>query len=229
MTGQTTGGGQDNVSALVRATANQIFQSGIPTLVSYDTTSWDLAGTAVVRTSTPLTGTLAKTASSSAIIGTGTLFTTELVVGDWIDVPGTATERRQVASITDNTHLAVTTGAGFVNTASGQIAQKVSSGIKAVEAGIYEVIAQMNWDAGGTGFRQIMIEVNGVADESGSSPSPTPYSRIPASASNPSGTAASHMKLAAGDVVRAVARQTQGANVACGALGFLCLTKIAPG
>lgn len=54
-----------------------------------------------------LTGTLAVTVSSAAVVGTGTLFTTELAVGDRVRVASDVAIY-EVATITDNTHLALT-------------------------------------------------------------------------------------------------------------------------
>ena len=51
---------------------------------------------------TPMTGTLTVTAGTKAVVGVGTLFTTELVVGDKIIIAG---ELHIVAAITDNLNL----------------------------------------------------------------------------------------------------------------------------
>src|SRR5262245_28280329 len=50
------------------------------------------------------TGTLSNTAGSTSVVGTGTSFTTQLKVGDFITI-GTTTD--QIVSITDSTHLTV--------------------------------------------------------------------------------------------------------------------------
>jgi hypothetical protein len=71
-----------------------------------------------------LTGTVAKTASSPTITGTGTAFTSQLRAGDEIVVPGTANERLVVQSITSDTSLTTTTNAA--NTATGQTASRVA-------------------------------------------------------------------------------------------------------
>lgn len=71
------------------------------------------AQTLTVNSSTSvLTGSI-DPAASTAVVGVGTLFTTELVVGDYIVVTG---ETRQVTVITDNTNLTV--GAAFSNNAN---------------------------------------------------------------------------------------------------------------
>ena len=53
---------------------------------------------------TPVQGTLQVTGNSDAIVGTGTAFTTQLVVNDVIYIKGS---RYTVATITDNTHLTI--------------------------------------------------------------------------------------------------------------------------
>ena len=66
-----------------------------------------------------LTGTVSK-AGSTAVVGVGTAFTTELVVGQSLEIPGGGggTEARVIQSITDDTHLTVTSA--FVGSASGR-------------------------------------------------------------------------------------------------------------
>jgi hypothetical protein len=59
-----------------------------------------------------LTGTI-DPAASTAVVGVGTLFTTELVIGDYITVTG---QTRQVTAITDNTNLTV--GSAFSDNAN---------------------------------------------------------------------------------------------------------------
>lgn len=75
------------------------------------------------ETEVTLTGTVAK-AGTTALTGTGTKFLTEVMVGDNISVPGTTTEVREVASITSDTALVVTSA--FADTASGQTATLTS-------------------------------------------------------------------------------------------------------
>lgn len=85
-----------------------------------------------------LTGTLAKN-GTTAVVGTSTLFTSELSVGQVILIPGTANEVRVVTVITDNTHLTV--GSAFVNTSSGQTGTRQSAYYVANTAGVYHVSA----------------------------------------------------------------------------------------
>jgi hypothetical protein len=56
--------------------------------------------------STSLTGTVSVTAGMAAVVGVGTLFTTELALSDWINIAG---EIRQVMTITDNLNLTLAT------------------------------------------------------------------------------------------------------------------------
>lgn len=82
--------------------------------------SWQVTFSAL-RMSADLTGTIANTAGSAAIVGTGTLFTQELAVGSlitWVD-NNKAARQGTVLSITDDTHLtltAVTASTGMLTT-----------------------------------------------------------------------------------------------------------------
>jgi hypothetical protein len=72
-----------------------------------------------------LTGTVAKTNASATVTGTGSTFTTQLVSGDVIRIPGgTSTEDRTVLTIASDTSLTVTVA--FTTTASGQTGQRVA-------------------------------------------------------------------------------------------------------
>lgn len=68
-----------------------------------------------LNTSRTNTGTVAITNGSAAVVGTSTLFTTEVTPGAYITV---SSQQREVVTVTDNTHL--TTRANFTSTASGQ-------------------------------------------------------------------------------------------------------------
>lgn len=76
-----------------------------------------------------LTGT-ANATSTTAVVGTGTLFTSELAVGDDIVI---SNQRRTVASITDNTHLAVTSAfsgaSGAINVIIDNINNQISQSV----------------------------------------------------------------------------------------------------
>ncbi len=94
-----------------------------------------------------LTGTVSKTSGSKNITGSGTLFTTELSVGQVIAIPGTTTQYFVVATITDNTHLTVRTNAN--NTASGQTAARKNDVLVC--------------PTGGAGYWRIMVSVGSSA------------------------------------------------------------------
>lgn len=82
-----------------------------------------------------LTGTVSKTGGNATLTGTGTLFTTELVVGNLVTVPGTSNELKKVTAIASNTSLTV--DSNFTNTASVQTAYKANdvwSLLKALKA-----------------------------------------------------------------------------------------------
>jgi|ERR1041385_2400390 hypothetical protein len=92
---------------------------------------------------TSLTGTATATAGAATVTGTGTLFTTELAVGDAISFQsGMNTESRLVTVITDNTHLTV--GDNWAANQSGAIhAGKTNNGfyIRAIRNGYFNHLA----------------------------------------------------------------------------------------
>jgi len=58
---------------------------------------------------TAVAGTVALTASSTAVVGTGTTFPSALQVGQWIEFASDATHQYQVSQVVDNTHLTLAT------------------------------------------------------------------------------------------------------------------------
>ncbi len=58
---------------------------------------------------TAVAGTVALTASSTAVVGAGTTFTSALQVGQWIEFASDATHQYQVSQVVDNTHLSLAT------------------------------------------------------------------------------------------------------------------------
>lgn len=127
----------------VHASATQTVSSGtVPTLMQ-DTEDIDTDGFHFTS-GAALTGTVAKN-GTTAIVGTGTLFTSELAVNQVISIPGTATEIGVVASITDNTHLTLV--AAMANTASGQTATR-QNGFIAIPSGMagkYRISGGAQW------------------------------------------------------------------------------------
>lgn len=151
---------------LLRLSGDQSITTATATALGFATE--DLDSNAQHFTSAAnLTGTLAKTASSAAVVGTSTLFTTELTVGQVISVPGTAAEVRVVTVITDDTHLTV--NANFANTASGQTAARLNSPIVFPVARLYLVNAGILWDTSATGNRTIEVRLNGATILAGQS------------------------------------------------------------
>ena len=84
-----------------------------------------------------ITGTVAVTASSAAVVGTGTAFTTELAVDDRVKINSI---KYRVLSITDNTNL--TLDIDVVSTASSQAIYR--SGMIASELSSATTIARTN-------------------------------------------------------------------------------------
>ncbi len=75
-----------------------------------------------------LPGTIATNTTANAVTGTNTLFQRDFSVGDWIFLTGnsTFTETREVASVTSNTALTLTTNATVTNASTTyQKAEKV--------------------------------------------------------------------------------------------------------
>lgn len=107
-----------------------------------------------------LTGTVAKVASSAAVVGTGTAFTTELTVGQMISIPGTAAETFVVTAIADNTHL--TLSANAANSATGQTATRLNNGFACRKAGRYRMVFSAGLTAVSSGTRTLDILINGV-------------------------------------------------------------------
>ena len=77
------------------------------------------------QTGVSLTGTVAKTSSSATLTGTSTKFLTEVNIGDYITVPGTSNETKEVTAIASDTSLTV--ASAYSNSASGQTATLASN------------------------------------------------------------------------------------------------------
>ncbi len=89
--------------------------------------SYNLPG--VFGSGSNLTGTVSKTSGGTTLTGSGTSFTSQLSVGQVIDVPGgSGVERRVVAGISSNTQLTVNEAWG--SSASGQTCTRYASANK---------------------------------------------------------------------------------------------------
>ena len=103
LVGKINGAWRNNSTVLSRVGGGSIDDS----LIFEDVASWDFATSAPAATA--LTGTVSGTIATVALTGVGTLFLTELAVGDWIQTdPAGVGDIRQVATITDNLNLTVT-------------------------------------------------------------------------------------------------------------------------
>jgi len=71
-----------------------------------------------ITESVTLTGTISTTLSNANVTGTGTLFTTQLAVGDFLFNATTNDYIGRVASITNNTALVLETGGAYVTTSN---------------------------------------------------------------------------------------------------------------
>jgi hypothetical protein len=146
------------VAALTHS-ANQSITNSTATALAFDTEREDTQDQHFTS-SANLTGTVAKTNGSDQLVGTGTSFTTELSVGQLIEVPGTAAEKRVVTAIADNTHLTV--NANFANTAAGQTATRKNTALVCREAGFYIVGGAVRFATNATGLRDAVITLNGT-------------------------------------------------------------------
>jgi hypothetical protein len=109
-----------------------------------------------------LTGTVAKTATSPTITGSGTSFTTELSVNQVFQVPGTATEIVVVKSIESNTSL--TAWSNLANTASGQTGTRLNNyvAIPAGLGGVYWLGLNTAFTTSVVAGSYIRIDIGGV-------------------------------------------------------------------
>ena len=112
----------------------QTIPAGVTLWLAWGTADFDTDG--MIAAPVNLTGTVAKNASTT-VTGTGTLFTTELSVGDTVRIPGGASEVGTVASITNNTQFIANYTYGY--SATGQVAQRITNRITFNHAGIYLV------------------------------------------------------------------------------------------
>jgi hypothetical protein len=160
-----TGGGSGTaIGCRVRRAAGQTFgTSGTSYDVDWDTEDWD-TDTMHYTSAAACTGTVTKTASSATLTGSGTLFTSELSVGQVISVPGTAAEKRVVTAIASDTSLTV--NANFANSASGQTATRLRSAIVFRTAGKYIITGQVGYAANsGTRYAQMIVQSGATRTE----------------------------------------------------------------
>lgn len=139
------------------STANQSIpdSTDTPLLFNTDDTDTDAQHFTVNNN---LTGTVAKTNGAATLTGTGTLFSSELSVGQIIDVPGGAVERRVVTIVASNT--SATVSGNFANSASGQTAARVSSAFAFRTPGLYLLTGVCAFAANATGTRRAGFQVN---------------------------------------------------------------------
>lgn len=197
--------------------ANQLIGSGTYNPLNLDTEDFD-TDTFHFTSSSNLTGTVAKTSGSAAIVGTGTSFTTELSVNQVISIPGTTTEWGVVKTITDNTHL--TLWKNMANTASGQTATRRNEAI-AIPVGLggyYLCIGGTLFAANATGVRRVTFAVNEpLGSTNGPSLPPRGLFGIPGvSGIGVNVVTSTMMLLSEGDFVTLVAYQTSGGNLNVG-------------
>lgn len=142
------------------ATAQNINATSAP--LTLEAEDWDTDGYHF-PSAAALTGTVAKTAASAVITGTGTAFTTELSVNQVVSIPGTAVEFFCVKSIESDTQF--TAWAAAANSASGQPATRRNEfiAIPAGQGGKYSINAGAV--SSGAGGDWIGIYKNGLTTQ----------------------------------------------------------------
>jgi hypothetical protein len=185
----------------IASSGAQGIATGVPSVIGWDTELFDTDGMHDPRFAT-LTGTIAKTAGQNNLVGTGTLFTTELSVGDPIRVGG---EVNVVASITSNT--AATVRSNWSTTASGQTYTRDNTLVQIKTPGVYRLSASIdfsNSSISGTN-RRLYLRVNGVIVAKDSRiPHTTDYTYLQVN---------KDIRLAAGDIVDIQAYQDSGGSL----------------
>jgi hypothetical protein len=137
----SAGGAATGTGTRLRISANQSITTGTATLILWDTEDNDADNQHYTSSAALSAGTVSKVAASADIVGVSTVFTTDLSVGQVISIPGTATEKRVVIKITDNTHLTVNTP--FVNSAATQTCTRINSAVVFRQPGFYTLEANI--------------------------------------------------------------------------------------
>jgi hypothetical protein len=155
----SAGGSAVGTGTRLRIGSNQSIPNATATLLNWDTEDND-ADNQHYTSSANLTGTVSKTASSTTLTGSSTLFTSELSVGQVISVPGTVAEKRVVTAIASDTSLTV--NSTFVNTASGQTATRVNSAVVFRQSGFYTLEANIYSAALASGTASLQFWLNSL-------------------------------------------------------------------
>ncbi len=159
----------DVADSLVDSTVGSVYSilqaadqtiGAVTALVPFATVLDERGDDAHFTSAAALTGTVAKTASSAAVVGTGTLFTTELTVGQVISIPGTSAEKAVVTAIADNTHL--TLSVAMAHTATGQTATRVNTAWVCRIPGTFIGVMASRMTHVSAGYRTIRGLVNSV-------------------------------------------------------------------
>jgi hypothetical protein len=194
----------------VRHNANQSVATGTAVDLAFDTEFDDPLNWAF-QSSANLTGSVAKTNGSATLTGTGTSFTTELSVGQIINVPGTATERRVVTAIASNTSLTV--NRAFANTASGQTAARSNVGVAVQEAGFYNLSGAVAFSYDAAGHREMRFTITPSSDGVSYLSNTNRVHPVQTAATNTFAGVVSMAKLQQWDIVDLTVTQNSGATL----------------
>lgn len=157
----------DGTVPLSQTIADQVFTAVKYNYTGPDQRCYDTDDYHPHNTESNLSGTVAKTASSATIVGTGTSFLSQLAVGDAVRIvggenTGYTPEIFVVQSIADNTHFTAYQAA--VNSASGVTGVKDTSVFRIPPGmdGYYAGRVNINFRFDGDGIREINIAYNGM-------------------------------------------------------------------
>lgn len=212
------GGSLSAICALSHSSNQSITSGGTFFPVSFNTEVKD-TDTQHFTSSAALTGTVTKASGLSTLAGSGTSFTSELTVGQVIEVPGTLTEIAVITVITSN--VAATINGTWTASASGQTATRRNSGIVARTAGFYQIQYRIEFAANATGIREAdLIFRSGGSNDSGYCIDTRPDPDV----TQTTKLQGSHMhQMAQWDIVEVRVAQTSGGglNVLSGGSTFL--------
>lgn len=149
------------VCARIYHDANQSVSASTTTILSFNSTLFNLG--MGHSTEGAIAGTVTKAAGATTLVGVGTSFTTALVVGDLISVPGTAVEYNTIVSIESDT--AATVRVAWANSALGQTLTVRDDGLVCLVPGYYLVGCHIGYNNQTTnGTRRVTRIVKNESD-----------------------------------------------------------------
>lgn len=157
-----------------RHTATQSIGTAASTPLIFNTEDFDTGGYHYID-SLNITGTVSTTSGANGLTGSGTLFTTELNVGQLVRLNASSTHDYVIIAIASDTSATLNRVAAA--TLSAVNAQRRAGAFVARAAGLYQVMAWCEFPASATGVREIELRINGVA-KAGLGPTPGSGTRV---------------------------------------------------